>query len=461
MNSAKTLALKGLAVITLAAFFLQGAAEAKNPNPVEPYVYFTTYPAKTPEEHSKAYKTLCFVCASFSQEAILEKCTPQKLPGTLHTYRLSLNDIKWSVYDWNKYVASKYPYATFVRDSRYPNSDQGYYWPSITPEIYRADWFISFLSDSNQSPAAYSLLYGENNAPRDKSSFLKFWQIDNDPYYSFGLIETESGVSKRRMRFIGNHALKRGYVWGTKDFLKIDPTIDADPFKYPIPEDKNLKHDGEEWILGIPKFSSVSGTRGALQVYALFDKAGKRIEKADGDLVEDHTRYKGYSQIRTAGSCIQCHANGINEPHKNGIRELLLATKEGGQEFYAKYKDKEALEKFYLSDSSTEISRNNEDYQAAIFALNGCTTTENAKNFTEVVNNYFLETVSLKIAAEELTTTEEELSLALAWESGKNKRLGYALTSLPHEHTPLNRETWEAVYLQAYYILQQYRSLRK
>lgn len=453
-------------IVAAVLFFSQttdisAAAEIAIPNRNEPIVYFTTYPATTPKPHTDAFRVLSFLTASLSHQPVIEKCVPQPVSGTKHTYSLNLNDVGWSVEDWNEYVASKYPYDIFLPDSRYVHetSNRKYTFPEASPKVYRADWFISFISDANQSHAQYALLYGEAYSPKDKAQFLKYWQIDTDPYYSFGLIETSSGVSKRRVRFISNYPLKRGYVWATKDFLQIDPTQDRDPFKYPIPDDPKLRHDGEEWILGIPKFSSVTGKRGTLQVYALFNSDGKRIDKADGDLVEDHTRFKNYSQIRTSGSCIQCHAKGINEPHRNGLRELLLKTKEGGQETYAKYNDKEAIDRFHLSDSSTEIARNNEDYAVAVEAATGLKPEENAKLFTEIVKNYTQNLVSLQVAAQELQSTPEELSFALAIESTKNKRLGYALSGLPHGEE-INRETWEAVYYQAYTILQNYRTAK-
>lgn len=437
------------------------AATLPVPNVKEPVVYFTTYPANTPKAHTDQLRVLSFVTASLSHQPVIEKCVPQPTEQLNHTYSLNLQNLGWSVEDWNEYVARHYPYDFFASDSRYRKyaDNRKYAYPELAPKVYRADWFIQFITDANNSHAQYALLYGEANSPKTKAEFLKYWEIDTDPYYSFGLIETLSGVAKQRVRFISNYPLKRGYVWGTKDFLKIDPTKNKDPFSFPIPEDKNLKHDGEEWIIGIPKFSSTTGKRGTLQVYALFNGNGTRIDKADGDLVEDHTRYKNFSQIRTSGSCIQCHAKGINEPHRNGLRELFLKTKEGGQEIYAKYNDKEALDRFHLSDSSTEITRNNEDYATAVLATTGLTPEKNAECFTEIVKNYATKTVTLSIAAQELQSTPNELSFALAIESSHNKKLGYALSGLPHGEE-INRETWESVYLQAYHILQKYRAAK-
>ena len=398
--------------------------------------------------------TLSFVLASFSQQQILEYCSPVKT--NTDEYTISLSNLKWGQYEWNRFVAQAYPYDYYSGDARYNTNDlRRHYYPSTTPQKYKADWFISYITDANQTSAGYALLYGKTeHIPKTKEQFLKFWEVTTKAEYAFGLIEAESRVSKRQFRWLENYSRPRGYVWGTKDFFNIDPNKRTDPLSYPILGDQRQKHDGEEWIIGIPKFSSVTGERGALQVYMLFDGQGKRVDKADGDLVEDHTRYKGYSQIRSHGSCIQCHTSGINSPTQNTIKELILA----GGDTYASYKGKEALEQFHLSDTEKEIKRNNEDYATAVFCINNRTPEDTSKIFKQTVDDYVAQ-VDIQTAARDLHTTPENLRLAFAYESNTNKLLSPYIVLLAQDRK-INRETWEAVYLQAKLYLEKYNALQ-
>lgn len=382
--------------------------------------------------------TLAFVIASFTKQQNLEYAQP-KQTDVQGIYSLDITPLQWGEYEWNRFIRQFYPYDNF---RSYTRGEK---------ETYRADWFISYVTDANDNSAGYALTYGFRNIPKNKKEFLAYWKVNTEPEYAFGLIEGESRVAKQHTRWIENFSIPRGYVWGTRDFFKIDPFIGKNPY----PPDNAKIHDGEEWIVGYPKFSSASGERGTLQFYMLFDAKGNRIDKADGDLVEDHTRYKGFSQIRSHGSCIQCHISGINSPTKNELRSMIIS----GQDLYAKYDGKEAIERFHLSDTEKEIRRNNEDYATAIFALTVTTPEENAKSFRSIIDTY-QQRVGLVTAARELNTLPKTLALAIAYESNTNKDLGPYITGLPHDRK-MNRETWEAVYPKVQHYLRIYEALQK
>lgn len=427
----------------------------KYPEILQPYVIQFTTANVPPAERQKVADILAFVCASFSRQQIIEYCVPQRHATLPDTYFIQLDKLKWSNYDWNRFVAQVYPYGYYSGDKRYSASDTNrHYYPERSNKTYKADWFISYITDANNSSAGYALLYGSEQIPKNRSDFLKFWEVNTKAEHAFGLIESSSRVSKRNLRWLENYSRPRGYVWGTKDFLNIDPTKSTDPFTYPIPNDSRQKHDGEEWIVGVPKISSTSGERGALQVYMLFDGQGKRIDKADGDLVEDHTRYKGFSQIRTSGSCIQCHTSGLNGPTHNAIKELILS----GGDIYASYQGKEALELFHLSDSAKEIKRANEDYATAVFEITLTSPELNAKVFKQIVDKYVAR-VDIQTAARDLYTTPENLRLAFAYESNTNKSLSPYIVQLAQGQS-INRETWEAIYLSAKQYLDKYNALQ-
>ncbi len=425
------------------------------PETLQPYVIqFTT--ANIPENRKQQVAdTLAFICASFSRQQIIEYCVPQRHATLPDTYTIQLDKLKWSNYDWNRFVAQAYPYAYYQPDPRYSSNDvKRHFYPKRVSNTYKANWFIQYITDANNNSSGYALTYGSEQIPKNRNEFLKFWEVNTKAEHAFGLIESSSRVSKQNLRWLENYSRPRGYVWGTKDFLNVDPTKRQSPLDYPIPNDPRQKHDGEEWIVGVPKISSTSGERGALQVYMLFDGQGKRIDKADGDLVEDHTRYKGFSQIRSSGSCIQCHTSGLNGPTHNTIKELILS----GGDIYASYQGKEALELFHLSDSAKEIKRANEDYATAIFEIALTSPESNAKAFTQVINSYVAQ-VDLQTAARDLYTTPENLRLALAYESNTNKLLSPYLVQLS-QGLKINRETWEAVYLPAKQYLDKYDVLQ-
>lgn len=462
MDTTKTIAPNKLLASTLLLWLItsiqiyaQATDYIQYPETLQPYVIqFTT--ANVPAaDRQKVADTLAFVCASFSRQQIIEHCVPVKHATLPDTYEIHLDQLKWSNYDWNRFVAQAYPYAEYIGDKRYQVSDERrHHYPYRTSRIYKADWFTAYITDANNNSSGYALTYGFEKIPKTRKQFLDFWEVNTKAEHAFGLIESSSRVSKRNFRWLENYSRPRGYVWGTKDFLNINPKLYTDPLTYPFLNDKRQKHDGEEWIVGIPKISSRTGERGALQVYMLFDGQGKRIDKADGDLVEDHTRFKGFSQIRTSGSCIQCHTSGLNGPTHNTIKELILS----GGDIYASYEGKEALELFHLSDSAKEIKRANEDYATAIFEIVLTSPESNAKAFKQTIDSYVAQ-VDLQTAARDLYTTPDTLRSALAYESNTNKLLSPYLVQLS-QGLKINRETWEAVYLPAKTYLVKYQTIQ-
>ena len=392
--------------------------------------YLTTAQSPDPERLAKAG---AFMVASTSNQPILERSAPVQVAENL--YRIDLRDLRWRWQDW-LHVLRRYPYQT-------AKSGRPTYAP---PLVVRMDWLVVTLADANASDAYYRLLYG-GRIPKTRDEFLKFWRVDDDPLLRFGLIEGNSGVAQQRIRWIENRPAPRGYAWGTRDSLVI---VDAsDPLAHP---DGRFRHDGEEWIVGIPKFSLASGQRGALQVYLLSDGAGKRIDKADGDLVEDYTKFRAKPQIRTAGSCIQCHHSGLNAPTLNELRRLI----EMGVDVYANQKHlQEQLELFHLSDVARELDRNNEDFAAAVEMINGLSPQENAAAFAACVRSYDAD-LSLLDAARELDSTAEELRLALADWNNRGQTTSARLAALAHQK-PIPRTVWEQEYFVAQAALAAWR----
>lgn len=393
------------------------------------HLFYLTTSAAPRARREQLATALRLVVASTSSQQILERCTPATVEGS-DLLRIDLRELRWRSKDWQALLA-RYPYA--------PGNPY--------PLVVRADWLVQAITDSQATPEGYlPLLYGDR-VPKTRDEFLAFWSVDSARKdLRFGLIEGESGVSVQRVRWIENRPISRGYAWLTRDVLAVSG--DQDPLEYPAGD---FRHDGEEIILGIPKISLATGARGALQVYLLANGKGDRVNRAPVDLVEDHSRFRGLAEIRTAGSCIQCHAAGINPPTRNEFRQLIV----DGVDVYADKGQQEALEAFHLSDVGKEIARNNEDFAAAVKVVCGCTGTEAVEAFRASVNAYDAD-VTLADAARELYSTPAELRLALAYAS-QHGSLGARLSRLAHD-AALPRETWEQSYPAAYAAIAQWRS---
>lgn len=377
------------------------------------YHYYLTYSAAAEPEKLKA--AAAFVVASTSRQQIIERCTPEPVTETLA--HIDLRNLQWSPKDVAT-VLQRYPYSA-----------------SDLPLIIRADWLVVELTDASASDSYYRLLYGGDRIPQTRDEFLASWKVVADKSLRFGRIVGRSGVSKSGIRWIETRAMARGYAWGTRDAFQIDP--DTDPLAHLTGDQA---HDGEEWIVGVPKISIVSGARGALQVYFLSDDAGKRVEKADPDLVEDSTRFRDRAAVRTAGSCIQCHEQGLNIPTEDQLRALIQA----GADVYADKQAQEEIERFHLSDIKRDLTRANEDFTAAVGAVCGLPPAEAVSAFRAVVTGYDAP-VSLEAAARELAVPPELLRAALVAESERGD-LGVRLVALAHGQV-IPRATWQREFL--------------
>lgn len=392
------------------------------------YVYYLSTSHVSGEQQVKTEATLAFVLASSSQQQIIEKCIPYKVQDGL--FRIELDNLKWDWRQWHK-VLAKYPY------NRRPDQ---------LPLVIRADWLVLQLVDTTQSNAYYLLLYGRDDL--DRNAFLKAWGVNNDAASHFGIITKStaaSGPAVSGIRLIENRpTTTRGSAWGTRDSAAIDAK--SDPLEH---LDNAFSHQAEEWLVAMPKQSLATGRRGSLLAAWLNDAKGKRQEEAPPSIVTDHLGFRGQKAIRNWGSCVGCHANGINDPGVSELRSYIAA----GVDIYATPKKlQEQVELFHLSDAGKQIARDNEDFAAGVAMCNGLSGEANAEAFAGTIEGYDRD-VTLDVAAAELYTTPAELRLALAWASQSGLRLGARLSGLAHDR-PLSRAAWEDHYYAAYTAVQ-------
>jgi hypothetical protein len=404
---------------------------AKRPDPYARYLTVGHIPADQRDELVAAVK---FAVPSASRETALDRQIPERVFES-NVYRIQLDDLGWDWKQWNK-VLEKYPYA-------YNN-------PHAPKLAIRADWLLSELADTTESDAYYRLLYGK--APANRDEFLSIWGVDQKQQagLELGWIETQSQVSKQGTRFIRRFLSNRGTVWVTQDVLKLDRT--SDPLEFP---DGAFKHDGEESIAMTPKVSARMRTRGASMAFLLSNGAGKRVEEAPVDLVEDYQRtIRSQAAIINNGSCIGCHTSGLHKPSANGVESLLLR----GVQLYAKDKDKQELvERFHLGTKGleTEIARSNEDFAVFVEACNGLTPEENAAAYRGSLRAYESD-LSLATAALELGCQPDDLKNAIAYAAYHKLDIGPRFSALAHgDKVP--RATFEGEYRAAVVMLKTWK----
>ena len=351
------------------------------------------------------------VVPSMSRQPVLERCLPVQVTPTC--YRIDLADLGWDATAWGDLVG-RHPYAL-----------EDY------PLVVRADWLLVNLTDAHESDAYYRLLFG-GKAPKTRDEALKILGVDATRERQFGMIEGASGVSVQGVRLIRNLPALRGYAWGTNDVLALDS--EQDPLEQP---ENDFAHDGEEWIIGLPKVHLESGTRGALQCYFLANGQGNIVDRAPVDLVVDHLETRGVAEIRNAVACFGCHARGINEPTANDLRNTIAA----GVEAWSDYAEQQQIEAFHFADLTKEIRRNNEDYAAIVKLACGVEPTQAAGYFRDAVRRYDAP-LDLTRAAFELRCPPDELKLALALASANGVKLTARLSGLAHGRT-VPRAAWE------------------
>jgi hypothetical protein len=357
--------------------------------------------------------------------------------------RVDLRSLLWRLEDWQA-IVKEYPYQ------HVPNKEG-----RNDPAIIRADWLLIQLADESESNAYRLLLFGGDNQPKNRDEWLAKLGVStteglNDlSYFNYGIVEGNSGVAKNLIRWIETRPVNRGYAWGTRDVLEV--TTDKDPLEQ---IDGNFKHDGEEWIVGVPKLSLTTGERATLQVYALANGEGGLVAKAPVDLVEDSTRFRGFREIRNPGSCIQCHNRGLNEFKVNELRNLV----ESGVDPFAKDKKTQlAIEAFHLSDLKKDVERANEDFSKGVELATGLTCEEASKSFTIATTEYD-KVLKLEDTAREMHADPAEWRLAIAAASAKGNRLGARLSGLVHDQT-IPRDAWEDRYLETYQYWKEWKNV--
>lgn len=428
--------MKSMASILVACAILAAGSDsdaalldlAQLPHDEKPYAVYLTLSTVEPAQRERLEKVLRFVVPSLSSKTYLAGQLPYRVPGT-NLLRLNLRELGWSQETYRNVMVAHYV-------GKYRQDLKGL---KTAPLVVRGDWFAANMLDPIESGTGqYELIYN-GTIPKTADEFLKFWGIQNDAEYVFGLIEPASGVKTLAdARLIESRpGSKRNRGWLTRDSRVV--AGDTDPLQN-LPN--KAKFDAQEIIVEMPKW--YAGKSGSLQAYFLADGKGARQESAPASIVVDHTNLRGV-EIRNTCSCVACHVEGIRSPTVDVDGQPLDAFRtyvaSGARVSFLDKNQQLATDRYHQSDVQKEILAGQQAYSAGVQLCNGWSAAENAAAYIEVVKA-FDKPLGLKQAALECYTTAEELKFALA-SYGRSYTLTARLSELA-EGRLISRDQFEA-----------------
>jgi len=349
---------------------------------------------------------LRWVLSSTSLQPEIEQCLPTPIvPGLYRIYLgTPLNEeqtkfdggLGWRHEDWFE-VLKAHPYGGYGI-------------------MVRGDWLLTDILDAALSASqhedgipTYDRLLYRGKPPKTEAELLKFWEIDDVKQRHRGAIEGISQVNRRGRRWIETRDRHEGYFWITRDATAL--SVGSDPLEDPT---GGFRHDGSEAIVGLSKVSTRSFERGSVQYYWLGNGAGTTVYEAPVQLVEDSTRFRNVPSIRTWGSCLQCHLEGIRPLDSNALVELhqkygVL----GASTNPALLAD---IRRFHFGSLTRDIERNQEDYAAGVRMHTGWTVKELVEAVKSVVEGYDAS----------LTLAKASLELGVSPEILRERLIGYS-----------------------------------
>lgn len=402
---------------------------------MHPYTCYLTTDNLPEESRERVARILAFSVCSMTRVTTLENQLPYEVrPGL---YRINLLNLGW------------YETLPQILVDSYPYGSRPHYWPLVI----RADWFIQFCMDQEEGGDAYlQLLFGKKGLKK-LDEILAIIEADVPSDYTFGHIESNSGVALNKTRVITTvPTSQRVDCWITYDYVEINRKTDPLENLLRGIRDGQHGHDASEIIFGIPKSLASTGQTGLLQAYVLADGKGNLQAKAPTNIVVDSTGVRGV-EIRNPISCIACHKEGLRPLKENALREFVAS----GAVAYTDYKSQVEIDRYHLTNIDKLITRNNEDYEVIVQACNGYTAEQNSAAFILTIQEYD-QPLKLEDAARELYVMPEDLRLAFGWASAHSYPIGARLAQLAHGGE-IQRDAWEkGDYYEAYKMLLAWRA---
>lgn len=388
------------------------------------YIFYVTMFPWVGEDATQLKQAIKLMIASDSVQPVIERCAGVDVGNGLLRY--DTRDLRWRLKDWITVSYKRNPYVSEV------------------PLVVRGDWLLVELSDQVESNSYVLLPFHGDNLPKNRDDILKFFRIGNEPDYA--VVEGKSGVSVQGTRRIESRPkLGEGFLFRTEDVREL--TNERDAAEHP---GGGAPFDAEEGIPSLFKQSNTTGQRCLLQFYYLADGRGILLDRADPDIVKDHTHFRNNDDIHNPGSCIQCHAEGLKQPTQN----LIRAFQKGKILIYPKGVSTDLFESLLLADVTKPIGRFQDDFQTAVELTTGAKSNVAAESFKQAVLRYDAP-LPLGQVARELDITVDELVHALAVNGTISARLSAIAADLPGaeggiEHGTLPRRAMEQDVIKLY-----------
>jgi mono/diheme cytochrome c family protein len=218
---------------------------------------------------------------------------PEAIDPNRTVLRLDLRHYQWNTRLWDR-LQAVYPYRRedTGADARAIVAATGSGLP-----VVRADWFVATVS----RPPLYHDFLQLPGSDRELERLLRvdvLTDVREETAVRAGF--NGSGVS-RNNRLIERHDAAHGAYWRSYDFS--DNAGRQNLFEHPlgpVPGPDAFTQAGGEVIFHLPN---------GLQGYLLVDGAGRRIDRAPGDIVSDPRRPD--HAVETGLSCMTCHRRGM------------------------------------------------------------------------------------------------------------------------------------------------------
>lgn len=285
--------------------------------------------------------------------------------------------------------------------------------------ILRADWFIV---NALLAPAYYDFLrLGDDIKDFDNLVFANAdlaakARSDDKAVVITSVVARNNRTLNRSPTFTG------GYRWQSHDSLS---SVDDRQYVQNLLKEK---FDATEDIATLPN---------GLQAYFLTDGKGKRLDAANTDVAIDNTAQDRV--VRTARSCIICHASGIL-PIQDEVRRLTkkLQNKASVKLLITDPKDAYRIDDLFSSNLDEQIIKDQNIYSAAVAKATGLKMEVNAKRFATIYDQYKEILLTKEIVARDLGVHIEELDRLIAFSTDP---VVLALVDTPIG--PVRRDQWE------------------
>lgn len=254
--------------------------------------------------------------------------------------------------------------------------------------VIRMDWFIYHAtditaeSDADRKTRIYNtLVYSQVKEPKTVQEFHKTWGIEDVDKQrlqgnEYGTLVTKSRNVARHNRFLFGYRTPTGWLYqtfdvkhqeGKRDYVESLPLFKGKP--------PTIFDGGEMFATNALK----------MQIYSLFNAEQKIVDDADPKLARHMTDVLGDARVRTAFSCMDCHAAGPIPP-ENTIAEYI---KKMGISKIPYKVDQLRIKRTFLEEKFEDATQQDQlAFAKSLLKINGLSPQDNAKNYLRLVQDY-------------------------------------------------------------------------